>query len=130
VLLAQGARFGGHALYIKDRKLKYVYDFVGEHEQIVESTKDVPTGTVVLAASFEKHGDDMPTRGTLSLFFDDEKVGEGEIMTQPGKFSLAGEGLNVGRDGGEAVTDDYPGSAPLGVRGRHYPPRRRRRLRP
>jgi len=112
VLLAQGARFGGHALYIKDRKLKYVYDFVGEHEQIVESTKDVPTGTVVLAASFEKHGDDMPTRGTLSLFFDDEKVGEGEIMTQPGKFSLAGEGLNVGRDGGEAVTDDYPGSAP------------------
>ena len=130
VLLAQGARFGGHALYIKDRKLKYVYDFVGEHEQIVESTKDVPTGTVVLAASFEKHGDDMPTRGTLSLFFDDEKVGEGEIMTQPGKFSLAGEGLNVGRDGGEAVTDDYPGSAPRGVRGRHYPPRRRRRLRP
>ena len=44
VLFAQGARFGGHALYIKDGKLKYVYNLVGLHEQIVESTEPVPTG--------------------------------------------------------------------------------------
>jgi arylsulfatase len=36
------------------------------------------------------------------------KVGEGRIRTQPGMFSLAGEGLCVGRDSGEAVTSDYP----------------------
>jgi arylsulfatase len=112
VLLAQGARFGGHALYVKDGTLKYVYDFVGLHEQIVESTEKVPTGSVILAAGFEKEGDGMPTQGTLSLYIDDRKVGEGTIMTQPGKFSLAGEGLNVGKDGGEPVTDDYPGTAP------------------
>ncbi len=29
VLFAQGSRFGGHALYLKDGKLKYVYNFVG-----------------------------------------------------------------------------------------------------
>src|SRR5262249_44066419 len=29
VLFSHGARFGGHALYVKDRKLKYVYNFVG-----------------------------------------------------------------------------------------------------
>ena len=51
----------------------------------------------------------MPTTGTLSLFVDDEKVGEGKIMTQPGNFSLVGEGLNVGRDPAEPVTCDYPG---------------------
>jgi arylsulfatase len=112
VLLAQGARFGGHALYVKDGKLRYVYSFVGEHEQMIESTKPVPSGDVVLGASFEKRGEEMPTRGTLSLYFGDEKVGEGEIITQPGKFSLAGEGLNVGRDGGAPVTDDFPGSSP------------------
>ena len=39
----------------------------------------------------------MPTTGTLSLHIGDEKVGEGRIMTQPGNFSLVGEGLNVGR---------------------------------
>ena len=28
------------------------------------------------------------------------------------KFSIAGEGLNVGKDGAEPVPDDYPGEAP------------------
>jgi arylsulfatase A-like enzyme len=112
VLFTQGSRFGGHALYIKDRKLKYVYNWVGEFEQIVESNVPVPTGHHVLSASFEREGDMMPTEGTLTLHIGEELVGEGRIKTQPGKFSLAGEGLNVGREGGEAVTDDYPGDAP------------------
>ena len=34
-------------------------------------------------------------------------------MTQPGNFSLVGEGLNVGKDPGEPVTDDYPGASAL-----------------
>ena len=42
VLFSHGARFGGHALYVKDGKLKYVYNFVGDHEQIVESTRGDP----------------------------------------------------------------------------------------
>ncbi len=54
----------------------------------------------------------MPTEGTLTLHVNDKPVCEGRIKTQPGKFSLAGEGLNVGRDGGEPVTDDYPGESP------------------
>jgi arylsulfatase len=112
VLFAQGSRFGGHALYIKDRRLKYVNSFVGEFEQIVESTDDVPTGHVMLSASFEREGESMPAEGTLTLHIRDQVVGEGRIKTQPGKFSLAGEGLNVGRDGGEPVTDDYPGESP------------------
>ena len=117
VLFSHGARFGGHSLYIKDRKLKYVYNFVGSNEQIVESTKEIPTGNVIFGASFEKEGDSMPTTGTLSLFIDDEKVGEGKIMTQPGNFSLVGEGLNVGKDGGEPVTSDYSGSHPYAFTG-------------
>ena len=113
VLFSHGARFGGHGLYVKDRKLKYVYNFVGDNEQIVDSAKEIPTGDVVLSAVFEKEGDAMPTTGTLSLYVNDEKVGEGRIMTQPGNFSLVGEGLNVGRDPGEPVTSDYPGSSPF-----------------
>jgi arylsulfatase len=112
VLFAQGSRFGGHALYIKDRKLKYVYNYVGLEEQLVESTEPVPTGHVVLSASFDKEGETMPSEGTLTLHIRDAAVGESRIKTQPGKFSLAGEGLNVGKEGGEPVTDDYPGEAP------------------
>ena len=113
MLFSHGARFGGHALYVKDRKLRYVYNFVGSNEQIVESTKEIPTGKSILGASFVRDGDSMPTTGMLSLFVGDEKVGEGQIMTQPGNFSLVGEGLNVGRDPAEPVTDDYPGSSPF-----------------
>jgi len=112
VLFAQGSRFGGHALYIKDRKLKYVYNWVGLFEQIVESSEDVPTGHVVLSVSFEKEGETMPTEGTLTLHMREKAVGEAKIKTQPGKFSLAGEGLNIGREGAEPVTDDYPGDRP------------------
>ena len=54
----------------------------------------------------------MPTQGTLSLYIRDEKVGEGKIMTQPGKFGLGGGGLVVGRSGAEPVTDDYAGERP------------------
>ena len=84
-------------------------------EQKIDATEDVPTGeNLILSASFDKDGEDPPgvATGTLSLYYGDKKVGEGRIKTQPGGFSLAGEGLCVGRDSGEAVTDDYPGEAP------------------
>ncbi len=112
VLFAQGSRFGGHALYLKSGTLKYVYNWVGEFEQIVESSEPVSSGHTILSASFEREGDAVPCEGTLTLHIGDRAVGSARIKTQPGKFSLAGEGLNVGRDGGEPVTDDYPGSAP------------------
>jgi arylsulfatase A-like enzyme len=112
VLFSQGSRFGGHALYVKDGKLKYVYNFIGQHVQTVESDQPIPAGHVVLSASFERQGDTMPVRGTLSLHIRDRKVGEGTIMTQPGKFGLGGGGLIVGRSGAEPVTDDYSGEAP------------------
>jgi arylsulfatase A-like enzyme len=112
VLFAHGARFGGHALYIKDRKLKYAYNWVGDFEQVVESTEPLPTGQVIVSASFEREGDSMPAEGTLTLHVGDKEIGQGRIKTQPGKFSIAGEGLNIGKDGGEPVTDDYPGEAP------------------
>jgi hypothetical protein len=117
VLFSHGARFGGHALYVKDRKLKYVYNFVGSNAQTIESSKEIPTGSVILGASFVREGDSMPTTGTLSLFIDDEKVGEGKIMTQPGNFSLVGEGLNVGKDPASPVTDDYAGTSPYAFTG-------------
>ncbi len=112
VLFAHGSRFGGHALYIKDGKLKYVYNWVGLLEQTVQSTDTIPTGHAVFSASFERAGDSIPAEGTLTLRMGETKVGEGQIKTQPGKFSIAGEGLNIGREGAEPVTDDYPGQAP------------------
>ena len=52
----------------------------------------------------------MPAAGVLTLHIGEHEVGSGRIRTQPGKFSIGGEGLNIGKDGAEPVTDDYPGA--------------------
>jgi arylsulfatase len=114
VLFAQGSRFGGHTLYVKDNRLHYVNNFLGTEEQTVVATEEVPTGEkLLLSASFEKddHKPDRTT-GTLSLYHGDTKVGEGPIQTQLGAFAIAGAGIYVGRHEGEPLTDDYPGDPP------------------
>jgi arylsulfatase len=119
VLFAHGSKFGGHALYLKDGKLKYVYNYLGEAEQMVVSDRDVPTGPCVLGVEFGKQSmTPQATIGTLTLYIDDKEVGSlGDVKTQLGKFALCGEGLNIGRDGGQNVTDDYPGSRPWSFSG-------------
>jgi arylsulfatase len=118
VLFAHGGVAGGHALYVKDGHLHYVYNWLGERLQTISSATPIPTGTHVLSASFEKTGDEAATMsavGTVTLYVDTEPVGDGEITTQPGMFSLVGDGLCVGRDSGSAVTPDY--RAPFAFRG-------------
>src|SRR5947209_1515176 len=115
VLFAHGSRFGGHALYVKDNRLHYTYNWVGMFEQTIVANAELPTGTnLILAASFDKAKEDPPgvAAGLLSLWHDEIKVGEAEIKTQPGKFMLAGEGLCVGRDSGAGVTEEYAGTQP------------------
>ncbi len=112
VIFSQGSRFGGHALYVTGGRLKYVYNWVGENIQTIEADDALPTGHVVVSASFEKQGDALPTQGALTLHIRETQVGEARIMTQPGKFGLGGGGLVVGRSGAEPVTDDLTGSRP------------------
>jgi arylsulfatase A-like enzyme len=110
VLFAHGGVAGGHALYLRDGRLHYVYNWLGERIQGVSSPVPVGTGTRVLTAEFVKTGDDPATKsavGTVTLYVDTEAVADAEIMTQPGMFSLVGDGLSVGRDSGSAVSPDY-----------------------
>ena len=116
VLFAHGSLFGGHALYVKDNRLHYVYNFVGMAEQKVVGSEDIPTGeNLILSASFDKDGRGPARRrgrDALAVARRHEGRRARPIKTQPGKFMIAGEGLCIGRDGGSGVTDDYPGSSP------------------
>ena len=70
VLFAMGARFGGHALYVKDNRLHYVNSFVGSVEQMVVGSEDIPTGEdLILSAAFDKDGQepDVRHRGPVAL---------------------------------------------------------------
>jgi arylsulfatase len=110
VIFAHGSRFGGHALFLKDRKLHYVYNFLGiKPEQHFVSKGDVRAGKHTLGVEFvrEKGGERGESLGTAKLYIDDQLVGEGPLKTQPGKFTLSGDGLCIGFDSGDAVSSQY-----------------------
>jgi arylsulfatase len=111
VVFAQGARFGGHALFLKDGKLHYSYNFLGLDEQTLEAELPEP-GAHVFGVEFTKEGMDethSPT-GTMKLYVDDKQVAESPMRTLLIQYSLCGEGLCVGYDGGDAVSSLYEGN--------------------
>jgi arylsulfatase len=100
---------GGHALYVKDGRLYYEYNFVGMEVFKFRSDREVPTGHITLGVEFTKQKEDPKgvANGTLKMFINDRQVAEGRMKTQPGKFGLGGTGLRVGRDSGASVSDEY-----------------------
>ncbi|HKB42220.1 MAG TPA: hypothetical protein VKD72_37685 [Gemmataceae bacterium] len=110
VIFAHGSRFGGHSLFIKDRKLHYVYNFLGiKPEQKFVSSEPLKPGKYTLGMEFtrEKAGKYGESLGKTRLYVNDKVVASGDMKTQPGKFTLSGDGLCIGRDSGDAVSEDY-----------------------
>jgi hypothetical protein len=112
VIYAQGARFGGHSLFVKERKLYYAYNFIGiPPEQQLVSDREIDPGDHILGVEFTKQsvGDRHETHGTAKLYIDDQVVAEAPLKTQPGHFALCGEGLSIGRDSSDPVSHEYTG---------------------
>jgi arylsulfatase len=111
ILFAHGSRFGGHSLFIKNNKLYYVYNFLGiMPEQVFESDIKLTPGKHTLGVEFirEKAGEYGESLGITKLYIDEQLVAEGPMRTQPAKFTLSGDGLCVGYDSGDAVSELYP----------------------
>lgn len=109
VIFAHGSRFGGHALFLQDGKLHYVYNFLGiPPEQTFVSEKLTP-GPHALGMEFirEGAGPHKESVGTTNLYVDDQIVATGEMRAQIGKFTLCGDGLCVGFDSADAVSRSY-----------------------
>ncbi len=108
VLFSHGGRFGGHSLYVKDGKLVYVYNWLGEKEQKLISNTNIPKGKCILGVRFRLESkQESNITGLAALYINNEKTAEASIQTQLGNFSLVGEGLNVGLDSGQPVSSDY-----------------------
>jgi arylsulfatase len=108
VIFAHGSRFGGHALFLKDKKLHYVYNFLGIEEQKFVS-EEIKPGKRVLGMEFtrESAGKYKESVGTTKLYVDNKTVASGKMRAQVGKFTLAGDGLCIGRDSGDNVSQEY-----------------------
>ncbi|WP_137725355.1 arylsulfatase [Prescottella subtropica] len=119
VLFAHGARLGGHTLFVRDGRLTYVYNFLGEDEQVVVASEPVAADARVLGVRFDRGGvadDGFTPVGTVTLHVDDRAVGSlAGVRIQPAMFSGVGEGIRVGRDPRRSVSRRY--SAPFRFRG-------------
>ena len=109
VIFAHGSRFGGHALFIKDKKLYYVYNFLGIKPEQQFISPELKPGKYTLGMEFirDKGGKYGESLGTTKLYVNDKVVADGPMKTQPGKFTLSGDGLCIGRDSGDAVSQEY-----------------------
>ncbi|MFZ4374146.1 MAG: arylsulfatase, partial [Mycobacterium sp.] len=107
---AHGSRFGGHTLFIKDRKLHYVYNFLGIKPEQTFVSPELKPGKLTLGVEFirEGAGEHGESLGTAKLYVGDQVVAEGPMRAQVGKFTLSGDGLCVGFDSADPVSRSYP----------------------
>ena len=107
VIAAVGGIIGGWSLYAKDGKPKYHYNFYGVHRYTVEGTSQIPPGTHQVRMEFKYDGGGLARGGTVTLFVDGKKVGEGRVeQTEPMVFS-ADETFDVGFQAGSPSSPDY-----------------------
>jgi arylsulfatase len=107
VIVAQGGAFAGWSLYVKDGKPKYCHNLFGVQRFYVEGDTEIPSGTHQVRMEFNYDGGGLGKGGTVSLYIDGTKTGEGRVEgTVPMMFS-ADETCDVGSDTASPVTDDY-----------------------
>jgi arylsulfatase len=105
-ILAQGGRFGGWSLYVKDGVPAYEYNFLGLRQTRIAASEPLPPGKATLRFAFAYDGGGPGKGGVGTLYVNGAKVAEGRIEnTQPGMFS-ADETADVGIDLGTPVVEE------------------------
>jgi len=98
VILCQGGRFGGWALYMRDGKPEFMYNFLGLDRYVVASTEELPKGPSTVKFDFVYDGGGAGKGGKGVLSVNGKEVANARIeKTQPNIFS-ADETADVGLD--------------------------------
>jgi arylsulfatase A-like enzyme len=112
VILAQGGRFGGWSLYLKDGKPTFTYNWLGRTRYTIASAKSLPPGKANIRYDFVYDGNGFGKGGSGRLMVNNEKVAEGRIENTHSFIFSPDEGADVGRDGETPVVEDYGIPAP------------------
>ena len=107
MIVAQGGEFAGWSFYLMNGRPKYCYNLFGLQRFYVEGQTEIPSGRHQVRMEFAYEGGGLGKGGTVSLYLDGEKTGEGRVeATVPLIFS-ADETCDVGSDTASPVSDDY-----------------------
>ncbi len=106
VILAQGGRFGGWSLYLKDGKPTYTYNFLGLQRFTIATPQPLAAGKATIRYEFASDGG-IGKGGLGTLVVNGQKVAEGRIEhTQCCAFSLD-DATDVVVDEGTPVSEDH-----------------------
>jgi arylsulfatase A-like enzyme len=112
VILSQGGRYGGYALYLADGKPVFHYNAIGPNQYEVRSSEALAPGAHKVSLEFRSDGNKKGAGGDATLRIDGRIVGAGRIERTLAIQISGTEGLDIGRDTITPVSEEYtPGSS-------------------
>ncbi|TDT15895.1 arylsulfatase [Ilumatobacter fluminis] len=107
VVIAQGGKFGGWAVFADEGKLAFDYNVLGIQLFATRSDSVLPTGKHQVRMEFAYDGGGLAKGGDVTLYCDGEQIGAGRVdATQPMIFS-ADETTDIGYESGTTVSPSY-----------------------
>ncbi len=115
VLLALGGRTGGYTFFVKEKRLHFLYNWLGHDKFWLHSSDTIPEGEVELRYEFEPtgkpdvaQGRGVPARGQLYI---NRKLVASLDMPYSVLNMFGTQGMTCGYDGGEpAAPEEYEGT--------------------
>ena len=107
VILAQGGRFGGWSVYLKDGKPSYCYNYLGLQETKISAPQALAAGKATIRVNFDYDGSGVGKGGLATILVNGQQVATGRIERTQGMIFSADETAGVGVDDATPVTTDY-----------------------
>ena len=103
-IVALGGGYGGWGLLMDRGRARFIYNLFGIRTFVTDAQMAISEGEHQVRAEFAYAGGGLGKGGAVTLYYDGDKVGEGQVgVTQPMAYS-ATEGLDIGRELGTPVT--------------------------
>lgn len=113
VLMVQGGRFGGWALYLHQGVPTYVHNWVGLESYTVRGSAPLPAGDhqVRFEFDYDGAGEDggAGKGGTGRVKVGEDVVGEGRIDKTCGYLYALTDAADIGVDTGSVIVEDFGG---------------------
>jgi arylsulfatase len=107
VIVANGGVSAGYTLFIKNGKPTYEYNWFTQERYKIRSSDTIKPSKNVIKVDFKYDGGGLAKGGTVTLYLNDKKVGEGRVeKTVVARFS-ADETFDTGFDSASPVSDEY-----------------------
>ncbi len=112
VIVAAGGS-AGYTMFVKDGILMFENNFFGKERDLIKASKPLPKGKVTAVFEYTHDAKEYGGGGSARLLVNGEVVGGGEFAHVPPVRYSATESFDIGKDLGEAVSEQYIGPFPF-----------------